>query len=93
MITLEIPALLKQYTDGNNSLELSASPNTNLLSVIKQVTNQYPPLNAYLLTNDQQLVSFASFYINGRDARSLDQENTLVNDSDTISIILAIAGG
>lgn len=93
MITVEIPALLRQYTHEQSSIGLALSPASTLFDAIQQLTNQYPPLNAYLLTADNQLASFVSFYINGKDSRSLAGEKTLLQDADIISIIIAIAGG
>jgi len=93
MLVFEIPTLLKQFTRQESVIAMPISANVTLLKAIQQLVKMHPSIGAYLLTDDNQLTSFVSFYINGKNFRTLAGENSLLTHSDRINIVAAIAGG
>jgi molybdopterin converting factor small subunit len=92
MATIEIPVILQQHTHRQTTINFPQTQTIPLLELIQQCVHTYPALKSYLLT-DHQLSNFVSFYVNGKDSRHLQGESTLIQEHDTISIIVAIAGG
>lgn len=92
MATIEIPVILQQYIHRQATIEFPQSQIMPLSELIQQFVQMYPALKSYLLT-DHQLSSFVSFYINGKDSRHLQGGSTLIQEHDTITLIVAIAGG
>jgi len=61
--------------------------------IISDLTLNYPDLKKHLLDDAGQLRSFINVFVGDDDIRSLQQEETAVNNQTLISIIPAIAGG
>ena len=85
-----IPTPLRQYAAKTDSVELSAETVGQALS---RLTSAHPDLRRHLFTDEGKLRSFVNVYLNDDDIRFLSKENTLVQASDTISIVPSIAGG
>jgi MoaD family protein len=85
-----IPTPLRQYTGKQATVEVAASIVGEMLN---QLTSQFPDLRKQLFMEDGKLRRFVNVYVNDEDIRYLAQENTLVKDSDTISIVPSVAGG
>jgi molybdopterin converting factor small subunit len=79
-----IPTPLRQYTGKQATVEVAASTVGEMLN---QLTSQFPDLRKQLFMEDGKLRRFVNVYVNDEDIRYLAQENTLVKDSDTISIV------
>jgi MoaD family protein len=85
-----IPTPLRQYTGKQASVDVAATTVSEMLS---ELTSQYPELRKQLFTDDGKLRRFVNVYVNDEDIRYLEQENTTVNQDDTISIVPSVAGG
>jgi molybdopterin converting factor small subunit len=85
-----IPTPLRQYTDKQASVEVSARSVGEILS---ELTSQFPDLRKQLFGDDGKLRRFVNVYVNDEDVRYLENENTLVQESDTVSIVPSVAGG
>ena len=85
-----IPTALRQYTDKQSTLDV---PPGSVAEVLGQVTTRYPELRKMLFSDDGKLRKFVNVYVNDEDIRFLKDLETPINDNDTLSIILAIAGG
>lgn len=91
MPTIQIPRQLRPYADHQESLTISGN---SLLEVVLSLVKKYPALKQYLIDEQSgKLCGFISIYLNGKDVRFLGNEKTLLNESDILSIIPAIAGG
>ena len=85
-----IPTPLRQYTGKQATVEVSASSVGETLS---QLTSKFPDLRKQLFTDDGKLRRFVNVYVNDEDVRYLENDDTPVIESDTISIVPSVAGG
>src|SRR3954451_600459 len=85
-----LPTPLRQYSNKQPSVELSASTVGEALSGL---VTQHPDLRRHLYNDDGKLRAFVNVYLNDEDVRYLEKEATPVNEGDTISIVPSIAGG
>jgi adenylyltransferase/sulfurtransferase len=85
-----IPTPLRPYTGKQPSVEVVA---TTVGQTLQELTSQFPDLRKQLFSDDGKLRRFVNVYVNDEDVRYLDNENTLVKDSDTVSIVPSVAGG
>ncbi len=89
-VVVHIPTPLRAYADGQEAVKLE--PGT-VAEVLDHLTSVYPKLRGHLFHENRQLRSFVNVYLNERDIRQLDRENTSAADGDEISIVPSIAGG
>ena len=90
MAIVQIPVLLRPYTHQEAKVLIS-SP--TLKGLIDELVIIYPELAKHLFDTQKNIKPFANFYLNGHDIRFLNQAETVLNDNDTLTIILALAGG
>lgn len=90
MPTIEIPTPLRPY--ANHEAKISVSGAT-VREALNDLLTQYPALEKHLKDRKGQLRSFVNIYIGDEDIRSLDQEDTEVEETDELVIIPSIAGG
>jgi sulfur-carrier protein adenylyltransferase/sulfurtransferase len=90
MPLIAIPTALRQYAGGEAAVDVSGQTIGELLA---SLTTRHPDLRKHLYDAGGKLRSFVNVYINDEDIRGLQQENTVVNAGDEVSIIPAIAGG
>jgi sulfur-carrier protein len=60
--------------------------------VIDDLVGRYPALGEQLL-QDGELASFVNVYLGGEDIRTLDGLDTPVDDSESLILLPAMAGG
>jgi adenylyltransferase/sulfurtransferase len=89
-VVVHIPTPLRPYVEGRD--EVAAEFGT-VAEVLERLTNDYTKLRVHLMHQDGHLRNFVNVYVNDRDIRELDGEDTRVVDGDQISIVPAIAGG
>jgi sulfur-carrier protein len=89
-VIISIPTALRQYADGNASVQLASGPIGQLLA---NLIEQHPQLGKQLYGEGGQLRSFVNIYVGDEDIRYLQGVETQVPDGETVSIIPAIAGG
>jgi sulfur-carrier protein len=90
-MNIHIPTPLRAYTGG---LETVSIPGATVHAVFQQLTVQYPEIKQHLFTPEGKLRSFVNVYLNDDDIRYLEaKEETIVNDTDELTIIPSIAGG
>jgi sulfur-carrier protein len=90
-MNIHIPTPLRAYTGG---LETVTILGANVHAVFQQLTVTYPELKQHLFTPEGKLRSFVNVYLNDDDIRYLEaKEETLVKDTDELTIIPSIAGG
>ncbi len=85
-----IPTPLRQYADKQSAVELPAS---TVGEALRNLTEKHPELHKHLYNGEGRLRAFVNVYLNDDDIRYLQQEQTVVSDGDTLSIIPSIAGG
>jgi molybdopterin converting factor small subunit len=88
-IKVQIPAPMRQHTDGKTLVEATGA---TVAAVLENVGAQYPALTGRLFDNGQ-VRRFVNLYLNNEDIRYLDNLATPVKDGDELAIIPAVAGG
>jgi len=90
MTTIHIPTPLRQYAGKQPTVEVQAGTVGEALTAL---TTQFPDLRKHLYNEGGKLRAFVNLYLNDEDVRYLQQEQTSLKDSDTLSIVPSIAGG
>ncbi len=90
MVQVQIPSPLRQYTQKQASVSVSAKTVGDALSGL---VAQNPELKKHLYSDDGKLRAFVNVYVNDEDMRYLEKEATALKEGDTISIVPSIAGG
>lgn len=90
MATIVIPTPLRKFTENQTRISVKGS---TIRESIDELTLNFPDLKKNLIDENNQLRTFVSIFLDDTDIRDLNQENSLVNENSTISIIPAIAGG
>jgi sulfur-carrier protein len=88
-ITVRVPTQLRTLTAGKE--EVSGAGAT-VGELIEQLEGAHPGLRDRLL-DAKGIRRFVNLYLNEEDVRFLDGLNTPIKDSDTLTIVPAIAGG
>jgi molybdopterin synthase sulfur carrier subunit len=90
MATVIIPTPLRKFT--NNAAKLTVQANS-ISEMIQGLTKDFPDLRKHLLDANGKVPSFINIFVDDDDIRNLQQEQTVVKENTTISIVPAIAGG
>jgi molybdopterin converting factor small subunit len=90
MSKIHIPTPLRQYVAKQSSVEVKGA---TVAEAMDSLLAQHPDLRRHLYTEDGKLRAFVNLYLNDEDIRYLQKEQTVLKDSDNISIVPSIAGG
>lgn len=61
--------------------------------LLERVAKDYPDMDSYIFNRDRSISDSTSVLINGEDIRGLDNDKTLISESDRITIFKAVGGG
>ena len=89
MAAVRIPPTLRAEVGGSRELEARGD---TVGGVIDDLVERYPALGEQLL-QDGELASFVNVYLGGEDIRTLDGLDTPVDDSESLILLPAMAGG
>jgi molybdopterin converting factor small subunit len=87
---IHIPTPLRQYTEKQATVEVKAA---TVGDALRQLTGNHPDLRRHLYNEEGRLRAFVNVYLNDEDIRYLQQNDTPVKESDSLSIVPSIAGG
>ena len=85
-VKVKIPLILRQFTNGQEVVEVTAS---NASECLNNLTAQFPRLRRWLLNKQGEVATHVHIFINGKQASS----GELVDDGDELLILLAVSGG
>ena len=85
-----IPTPLRQYAGKNDSVMVDGR---TVEEIMRNLTARYGELQKHLYNENGKLRSFVNIYRNDEDIRYLDREQTVVRETDVLSIVPSIAGG
>ncbi len=88
-IRVQIPTPMRQYTQGQASVEAAGA---TVQDVLDDLGQRFPAITQRLFENGQ-VRRFVNIYLNDEDIRYLDNLGSAVKDGDELSIIPAVAGG
>jgi molybdopterin synthase sulfur carrier subunit len=89
-VQVRIPTILRPDAGGQAVVEANGA---TLGEIFSDLVAQFPSLKDKVITEDGQLHKFVNVYVNDDDVRYLDKLDTKVSESDTVSILPAVAGG
>jgi molybdopterin converting factor small subunit len=89
-VNVVIPTPLRQYAGGQKTVAVSG---VTVGQALDALTAAHPDLKRHLFSEDGKLRSFVNVYLGDEDVRHLRQENTLLAEGATLSIVPSVAGG
>ena len=87
-ITVRIPSPLRQYTEQRPEIELEGK---TVREVLENFKIRFPEAATRFFST--RTARYMHLYVNDQDIRSLNNLDTAMTDTDTLSIVFAIAGG
>jgi len=90
MPKVKIPPVLRAQTNGESLVEVGGA---DVGAVLKGLADAHPDVSRQLFDEGGDLNRYVNVYLNDEDVRLLDGLDTSVNDSDTVVILPAMAGG
>jgi molybdopterin converting factor small subunit len=89
-VEVRLPTILRQDAGGQATVKANGA---TLGEVFEDLTRQFPNLAGKVVTTEGTLHKFVNVYVNDDDVRYLDKLDTKVAETDTVSILPAVAGG
>ncbi len=91
MPTIKLTDVLSQHANGQREIKVDGN---TLSQVLNELSKNYTGLKPYLLNKENQLNHFMGYFINDTlDARRKDGLQTPLQENDTLTLLLATAGG
>jgi molybdopterin converting factor small subunit len=90
MSTVRIPPTLRVATGGAKQVQV---PGGTVREVVTELVSLHPGLESQLLAPDGDLNRFVNAFLNDTDVRHLQALDTPVGDTDTLTLLPAMAGG
>lgn len=89
-VTVHIPAALRKFTGGAQSVELVAA---SLHSLLDDLAVRFPDISRHLRDDNGGLRRFLNIYVNDEDIRFLGSATYQFRDGDDVLLVPSIAGG
>ena len=89
-VTVRIPTPIRQYTEQQAEVQIEG---TTVREVLEGFKKRFPDAGERFFSSASKASRFVNLYLNDEDIRFFKDLDTPVGDRDTLSIILAIAGG
>jgi len=86
-----LPTSLKKYTDNITVLEMEHVGDFEALLCV--LLEMYPLLKTKIFSHSGQLHNFINVFIDGKNIRHSDREKTKLDQSSSVTLVAAIAGG
>jgi molybdopterin synthase sulfur carrier subunit len=90
MAHVKLPTILRKHVGGEPQVEAQGG---TLRDVLTDLEAKYPGITKNIVSADGGLHRFINVYVNDEDVRYLGSLETTVAESDTVSILPAVAGG
>ncbi len=88
-MNISLGALLRSSTEGKESVEVAGG---TVKEAIADLNRQFPGLQDRIC-KEGKISRHVIFYVNDEDIRFLDGEDTVLKESDELSLMAAAAGG
>ena len=89
-VTVKLPTILRKQANGEAQVQATG---TTLRDLLNDLESKYPGITKNIVSDDGGLHRFINVYVNDEDVRYLGSLETNVSESDTVSILPAVAGG
>jgi sulfur-carrier protein len=90
MPTIKVPPVLRQQTDGEAEVSVKGA---TVGEVLRALADRYPATKDQLFSPEGDLNRYVNVYLNDEDVRVLEGLDTSADESDTVVILPAMAGG
>ena len=90
MSTVKIPPVLRSSTGGAREVEADG---TTVGEALSALASEHPATHGQLFADDGSLNRYVNVYLNDEDVRVLDGLDTPLEETDTLVILPAMAGG
>ncbi|MEM4657997.1 MAG: MoaD/ThiS family protein [Candidatus Methanosuratincola sp.] len=90
MPSVRIPTPLRRLTRDKDEVSISASTISQLVDKLEE---EFPGIKERICDENGNLRRFINLYVNNEDIRFMNGMDTPLKETDTVSIIPAIAGG
>ena len=90
MAVVRIPSPLRRYTDGQAKVTVAGE---TVEELINQLDESYPGLKGRICEDNGQIKRYVNIFVNEDEIRTLNGAQSLVAESDEVSIVPAMAGG
>ncbi len=89
-VTVHVPTPLRKLTDNQAELQIEAG---TVGELVDNLESAHPGLKEKLLDESGEIRRYVNIFINDEDIRFLDGKGSELKDTDSVSIVPAIAGG
>lgn len=89
-IKIRIPSPLQKLTDNQSEVECEGK---DIKDLVENLEKSFPGIKERLCDDAGKLRRFINIFVNEKDIRFLQGDETKLEDGDEVSIIPAIAGG
>jgi molybdopterin synthase sulfur carrier subunit len=89
-VTVRLPTIMRSNAGGQSEIKAEGA---TIGEVIDDIVRQFPGTATHLKAPDGGVHRFVNVYLNDEDVRYLGKLETAVTESDTVSIVPAVAGG
>lgn len=89
MAKVLLPLVLQRLAENKEEVDVVGS---NIYELLENLEHNFPGTKKLIAPTDK-IQDFVNIYINGNDIRLLDNENSLINETDNVNIVLAVSGG
>ena len=90
VVTVHVPAALRELTEGCPSLRLEAS---SIAGALRTLRESEPLLATRLFADDGSIRGFVNLFLDGTDVRALDVDAGVIDSDAELSIVPSVAGG
>ena len=91
MVKVVFPSIIAKHTNGDREVTLSASTLNEALDEL--VTRYGDSFKKRIFDSTGKPKHFLNFYVNGKNIRFINNLNTIINDSDELTILPSVGGG
>jgi len=92
-IKIIIPSPLRNFSNGERSVELDMKDNSTVLDSVIDLESKFNGISAKIIDENNKLHTFVNIFMDGEDVRYLEGVETKLEPNCEISIVPAVAGG
>jgi molybdopterin converting factor small subunit len=89
-VAIRLPTVLRSAAGGQTTIDAEGA---TVGEVFDDLVRQHPALRSQLLTDDGELHRHLNVFLNDDDIRYLGKLDAKVGDTDTLTLMPAVAGG
>lgn len=87
---IKIPASLRKYTQGQDTLECQSR---TIPTLLQQIRCDYPDLAAIILDEQDNLNGYIQLYVDGESVRQAGISQSQLTDTSELLLVAPVAGG